>query len=365
MIKKNVYMILTNGFDPDVRVLKEAEYLISNGFEVEIICWDRKLEYLDKQYEEFNKIKIHRIPIFSNYGTGMKQLFPYLKFIFKVRNFLKKKSYFYLHCHDFDGVIAGLFTKNKKNKKIIFDMHEIYTNYGYAKNKLFKFIFNGVLEKVNYIVYVNDEQIKNYKVYSNKMIYLPNYPRQIDYLPIKKNRKKIFKINYVGNLRDYDSLKCLASVKDKKYKIGIYGYGVCYQRLYDEFSSTIYFYGKYNGIKDSVNIYQNTDILYCVYNPNVENWKNAYPVKLYEAIVTYTPIIVSANTKVANFVDKNKIGVSIKYNNSKDLVNGIEKIIENYNQYVLNIQKIANLYKWEQVVLNLLKIYKDGDEKND
>ena len=34
-----VYMILTNGFDPDVRVYKEAKYLVEKNFEVTILCW--------------------------------------------------------------------------------------------------------------------------------------------------------------------------------------------------------------------------------------------------------------------------------------------------------------------------------------
>ena len=34
-------MLLTNGFDPDVRVYKEALYLVGRGFSVTVLCWDR------------------------------------------------------------------------------------------------------------------------------------------------------------------------------------------------------------------------------------------------------------------------------------------------------------------------------------
>ncbi len=46
-----VKMILTNGFEPDLRVYKEAKYLISKGHKVEIICWDREARYKDKPNE--------------------------------------------------------------------------------------------------------------------------------------------------------------------------------------------------------------------------------------------------------------------------------------------------------------------------
>ena len=48
---KKIYMILTNGFNPDFRVLKEAVVLHNAGYDVEVICWDRKGEYIDRQEE--------------------------------------------------------------------------------------------------------------------------------------------------------------------------------------------------------------------------------------------------------------------------------------------------------------------------
>ena len=71
-----VYMILTNGFDPDVRVYKEAKYLVEKNFDVTILCWDRRCEYIDKEEEILDGIKIKRFFIPSTPGTGLKQLIP-------------------------------------------------------------------------------------------------------------------------------------------------------------------------------------------------------------------------------------------------------------------------------------------------
>ena len=57
---KKVKMILTNGFGPDVRVYKEAKYLVSEGFDVEILCWDRRSEFIDSEYETVDGIFIKR-----------------------------------------------------------------------------------------------------------------------------------------------------------------------------------------------------------------------------------------------------------------------------------------------------------------
>ena len=352
-----IKMILTNGFDPDVRVYKEAKYLVRKGHNVEILCWDRKCDYQDKLQEEIDGIQIKRFGIPSTPGSGMKQLIPFLKFIKQVKKYLKNKKYDYLHCHDFDGIIVGL----SINKKVVFDMHEIYKNYSYAKNPVFDFCFSRILKKSNYIIYVNQEQIVNLKSdIKEKAIYLPNYPEESIYNPIQKTKYNKIRVNYIGSLRDYHSLDSLAKVgiKNIDTEIGLYGMGVCYEELNKVYKNTkVKVHGKYNGISESGEIYRKTDILYCSYNPEVKNWKKAYPVKLFEAIITNTPIIVSENTDVANFIKNTGIGLAIKYGNVESIEKAIYDIKENYSYYVENIKKISENYKWEAVIKNLDKIY--------
>lgn len=354
-------MVLTNGFDPDVRVYKEAKYITSLGYNVEILCWDRKCEYVDKTEENMDEVKIKRFHIPSVPGSGMKQIIPFLKFIRTIKTYLKNKEYEYLHCHDFDGIIVGMFERKRKGTKLIFDMHEIYTHYAYAKNCFFKSYFNYVLKKTDYIVYVNDEQIKDINQ-KEKLVYLPNYPERKVYEPIEKNKSNDGKIrvNYIGSVRDYESLKTLAEIANEcdNIDIGIYGVGIAFNRLLEEYKDTnIKLYGKYDGVNQSGEIYRNTDILYCVYNPEVKNWKNAYPVKLYEGIITKTPIIVSKNSKAGEIVEKYLIGEIVDYDNQQELKKAIEKIKDNYESYVKNLEQIRTQYIWEHVVINLKQIY--------
>lgn len=53
-------MLLTNGFDPDPRVYKEAKSLTKLGHKITILCWDRDGTYVDKPEENLNGIKIVR-----------------------------------------------------------------------------------------------------------------------------------------------------------------------------------------------------------------------------------------------------------------------------------------------------------------
>lgn len=77
-------MILTNRYDPDVRVFKEAKYLVSKGFDVEILCWDRQREFGDRSVEVNEGIKIRRFYPYAKYGSGIKQLNAFFMFMKQV-----------------------------------------------------------------------------------------------------------------------------------------------------------------------------------------------------------------------------------------------------------------------------------------
>ena len=89
-------MILTNRFDPDVRVFKEAKYLVAKGFDVEILCWDRENEYRDRKTEDVEGITIRRFFPYAKYGTGYKQLVSFFRYIKECREYLKDEEYEYL-----------------------------------------------------------------------------------------------------------------------------------------------------------------------------------------------------------------------------------------------------------------------------
>ena len=151
-----------------------------------------------------------------------------------------------------------------------------------------------------------------------------------------------------------------------KLKLGYIGTGTCFEQLKEEYGDTnVKIYGKYNGIKQSREIYKNTDILYCCYNPDIPNWKNAYPTKLFETIITETPIIVSKNTKAEEFVIENKIGEAINYGDTELIEKSINTIYLNYKTYVDNLKKIKNCYEWKTISKNLDIIYNGNRIKED
>ncbi len=362
---KKVKMIVTNRFDPDPRVYKEAKYLISKGNDVEILCWDRENEYLERGSENIDGIDVKRFYPYSRYGSGMKQVGAYLAFKKQVKQYLKNKDYDYIHCHDLDGIIIGSSVDNKECK-LIFDMHENYEVNG--KNQKIRYAIRAIVNyyqnKSDYIIYVNEQQ-KNFMSHNNKLkcMYLPNYPNVDVFKCCTKSSYGKLRISYIGAVRQYAELKKLMDAcKDMEdISINIHGAGVAYERLNkikDEYRN-VKITGKYD-FKQSARLYSEADLLYVIYPTSSMQYLNSYPVKFFEAILTKTPVIVGKNTVLEKFVKKHDIGFVVDGDNVDDVKKLIRYI--NENKYILqgktkNLEKIQYNYCWEEVVKILDNIY--------
>ena len=56
-MKKKVLMLLSNGFEPDIRVYKEAKSLVENNYDVTIFCLDRNENLSEEENLEGIQIK--------------------------------------------------------------------------------------------------------------------------------------------------------------------------------------------------------------------------------------------------------------------------------------------------------------------
>ena len=376
----NIVMILDNCFNPDVRVYKEAKYLTENGHSVEILAMDKKNKYKDKPIEEYGKIKVRRFfprkekttifleknNIFSKISKPIVYIWWFIKFFMEIKKYMKTIDIDIIHCHDiFMAYGASVFLKKYT---MVFDMHEYYCT---KKNKLFnKLIKTGLHRAQNHakwIINVNEfqkktMQEKNFK----KLVELPNYPSKDIFKNLEKIPSNALRISYIGAARDYDSLKKLVELNldENEYIIRIYGYGSAYDRLLSlakKVNREAVVVGAYDGVNEIENIYQNTDILHCVYKNSNSNWKNGMAVKIFEAIITLTPVIVSKDSAMGEFVEKHDIGFTVLNENKEELEELLVKLKRNPDiiiQKKENMKKIQNDYIWETCAKKLDVIYK-------
>lgn len=365
MKKNNVYMILTNGFDPDVRVYKEAKYLVQRGYNVTILCWDRKCIYQDKPEENIEGIEIRRFFIPSIPGSGLKQMKSYLKFKKEVLKFLNKQEYQYLHCHDLDGAIIGILAKKRAGSKVIFDMHEYYGTGNMKKFAiLIKKIVKYIQNKSDNIIYVNEKQIEDISLKNQKkLIYLPNYPESANFENVKHIESNKLRITYAGYVRHVtpitNLIKAIEPIDD--IEVHIHGTGEHYKEIkeLEGESKNIMVTGAYKH-QEIAQFYSNTDLMYIVYNKGNKNDENALPTKFFEAIICEIPVIVSRNSVLEKMVQKYDIGFSADGTDFEDIRKIILQIKDNKSilqQKRDNIKKIKTNFIWEDISKNLNTIY--------
>lgn len=360
-----IKMILTNGFDVDPRVYKEAKTLVKHGNDVEILCWDRENKYTNKEYEIIDCIKVKRFFPKSKYGSGYKQVFSYIKFIREVKNYLKDKKYDVVHGHDIDGFYASTHL-NKKNCKYIWDMHEYYDGLSSSKfkNAVYEYIAKKCFKKVDGIIYVNENQKIRYKNKIKKTVLeeiINNVPEEENFNNFKRIGSSKLRISYIGNIRDLKALKMLMDTGEEydNVKIQINGTGIAYEELNKiskSYKNTI-MTGKFE-YKNIKGFYENTDITYVTNAFSKDNEKYGCPNKGYESIYTGTPILANKGTYFGDFVEKNDIGFTI--DGYGDLKRIIDLILSNKDILELkrkNINNIKNNFTWEKEESKLIKFY--------
>ena len=361
---RHVVFILTNGFYPDIRTYKAAIYLLNRGMNVTVFCWDRKCTL--PKLQKINGINVIRRHIRSEYGSGLKQIFAYIRFLVASKKYFKKNLYGFYHCVDLDSMIISLFIKKESGSNVVFDMREFYNS---GTLKKISFIVNPVvkyLQKIaRYVIYVNHLQTSDIKTDKiQKYVYLPNFP-EIFKFNSNNNKPDIkLRIVYIGMVRRFKILQALVDecfqLKDDVDVI-IHGTGVDEERI-RKYTQDIN-YGNVTGYFDHEQIgllYNNCDISFCVHMNDDENDRQAFPTKFYESINALCPVMVQEGTLMADFVLAHDIGICVDWAKKGSIYNAVLNIISDINilkKYQNNMAKIRDDYTWENVVKNLDIIY--------
>ena len=370
MNSKKVIMLLTNSFNPDVRVLKEALFLIKRGFRVEILCWDKDSTSDKPILENVDGINIKRFKISSIAGSGKKQVPAYLKYISTIKRELKTNRCDYLHCNDLDGALAGYLAK-LKDTPMVFDMHEYYEHGNVLQRFMIRNLVIFLLKKSIAGLYENAIYLaKPYKSVHSKLLPLRNYP---DSSLIEKRPKSTcgkFRVGYHGVVRSQipEFIALFEAVKElPNVRVDINGGGIDLEKLNElkkkyEGQADIHVNGPYNGAIQSSILYENTDALFCGYGPDDPNYQgDAEVVKFYEAIFTGTPMIMTQAIGMAKKVVKLGFGVVCDTRNSESIKEAIHKLMDDkefWKQCSMNELANAHKYDWAEAVCVLDEIYR-------
>lgn len=178
------------------------------------------------------------------------------------------------------------------------------------------------------------------------MLCIPNIPNlSAFYRYKKKERDKKLVVGYIGSVRYKQQMKNLifaaaACVVDLMIA-GFESEPVEIEPLCKD-RSNIKWVGRFDFNSQVAALYGECDVMYSVYDADMENVRIAIPNKLYESIYCDMPIIVAKNTYLAEVVHEWKVGVAVDHRKPDELIEVLKKMRDDtdyYNAFVQACQK--------------------------
>jgi glycosyltransferase involved in cell wall biosynthesis len=355
---KKITISVINDLATDQRVYRTCSLLIEMGFSITLI--GRKLPNslpINRPYKTKRfKFIINKGPLF--YLAYNIRLFFYLLFTHQD----------ILWANDLDTLLANSLISWIKNKPLIYDSHELFTETAEVYNrKLVKKIWEVVekigIRHVDTFITVNESIANIYKNKYNKPIYV------VRNLPIKMK-------NHV-----YKPLKLKKN--DGKYLIIMQGSGINIDRGYEEAvlamkyidNAILYIIGSGDVIDQlkSLAIKENlTDkVVFVPKLPYVEmmkyttsadlglsldkpiclNYLYSLPNKLFDYIQANIPIIASDLPEIRKIIEKYEIGIVIDNIDPKKIAETIKRILKDkevYEKMKENLKIAADELVWEK-----------------
>jgi glycosyltransferase involved in cell wall biosynthesis len=124
-----IVMLLSNPYRPDPRVQKEADSLAGAGYNITLICWDRRSE-MPAETVLANGVRVVRIQsVRTVYGAGLKQILYAPRFWLAAVQKAMPLQPDIVYCRDLDTLYAGIRLKKRLQCKLVFDAHEDYPSW--------------------------------------------------------------------------------------------------------------------------------------------------------------------------------------------------------------------------------------------
>lgn len=306
--------------------IKKYISCIDGEKKIDLIYWNR--HQISENLSEFNKSYSFNLKINEN-SNFFQKIIGIIKFKKFCINVIKKNKYEKLiFLHNYIPILMCCFLRKKYRNNYIIDIRD----YSFENNSVFYWLEKKVIQNSGLAVISSE----GYKEFLPKYQYIlcHNDP-QINEMEISKlrNRKckkdKPIQISFIGLVRFYEQNKKLLDTfgNDQRFVLAYYGQNS--ERL-EKYASergitNVIFKGRFDA-EETVNFYENTDIINNYYGNNTPVLEYALSNKLYYAATFYIPILVCTNTYMEKMARKNAFAIELEENKQ----NCVEEFYDTY-----------------------------------
>jgi glycosyltransferase involved in cell wall biosynthesis len=372
--EKKVIMIVSNAFEPDVRVYKEALTLLGGGYRVRLLAWDRERKY--KAFEKIDEIEVCRYRGRGHFGRGVLSILHFgLFYVDTLKNLLKSQSQI-IHCHDLDTLPVGFLAAKIKRTKLIYDAHEP-EYYGWFPSLLRRpldALEKQLARRADAVFVTNDIQMRkflNFLGRKDKIAEIRNCPRDSFFRDPKRRRSIHGKtvLAWVGYIQDKAGIKQAVeafSTLNRQFPKGeMLFVGKIHPNFIDDFKALIKGNNKIRIIdhvpyQNVVHYFGLIDIAFMLYEDD-PLCRHITPTKLYEAMAQGIPVIATAVGDVRDIVEKSRCGYIVDIKKPNDIVEKMRILMADARQRRKMGERGYHLarkeYRWEIMEKRILQIY--------
>jgi glycosyltransferase involved in cell wall biosynthesis len=359
--------------------------MLTSGHDV----FDNRIYYkeilsLKKKYDEIYMIAPGKMDFVTEDGVIVKCFEPRkswkdrirpMKEMFKLGMEIKADVY---HAHEPDSFQVAVKLKKAIGSKAIYDSHEYYPeafseHFG-ALGGVFKTLIyhyeKHIAKQADYIVTVNNILVEKFKAYNKNVELIPNYP-VLKGKTIEKNYSEKPVFIYVGGLReDRGILKTLEAAKlvknDVKYVfVGDFDNEEFRQRVNNYVKTElkdvdVVFTGKIPHLQ-VFDYLKTADAGFVLLQPYSWRYVNSEPIKLFEYMMSKTPVIASDFPMMRSIVEGSNCGFAVQPDDPVKIAEIIDYIAENREKVKAmgenGFNAVNEEYNWGVLEKRLLNVY--------
>lgn len=332
------------------------------------------------QNNQIKEIEQSEFP-FSYYSNRIIK--PYDKFVYytKIKRMVRDieknftlSEYNLIHAHSLfsDGAVAYELYKK-------YNIPYVVAVRNYDVNKYFKYAFHlknyglEILKNAEKIIFISPSYkefvINKYvpEKYINEILSkVKIIPNGLDDFWLNKVNSKLNSISskelellFVGRIDENKNLNTVIQVakllsrKGVKSRLNIVGEGPLRQSLQhkNKDEANIHFHGAIHEKDTLLKLYKQNDILL------VPSFTETFGLVYLEAMSCGLPVIYTKNQGFDGFFNDGEVGYSVNPSNNYEIVEAIEKILNNYKNISNNCKNSVGKFKWEYISKEYVDIY--------
>ena len=360
---KKIIISVTTDLISDQRVHKMSTTLHNSGYDVLLVGRKLNNDFISKR-----PYSVKRFNLIFRRGFLFYMFFNIRLFIFLLFN---KCDIFY--ANDLDTLLPNFIISKIKNKPLVYDSHELFTEVPeLIEKKIVKsfwvFLEKKIFPKLSNVITVSDSIANFYKKkYQIDSLIIKNVPylkannssveKKINIQGFNPNKKNII---YQGSLNKDRGISIMIDTMahlnanlfivgsgDLKRVIGIY-----FKKKID---NKIFF--RTCSFQQLKSITREFDLGLSFEEDTCLAYRYSLPNKIFDYLHAEIPILASDLPDISSLVINNKIGKVLSSRNPEEIASQIRYILKNKNIYNLNLKSAKKEFCWENQEKKIIELF--------